>query len=99
MPTSPLQPNNWLNRRQLPSKALLQQIDELQSKGTLTTQDVQPISARLNQLSSTLTSALAFLPGYDQRLCDQARAVNQLAGIERERERERPYSTTSVFSI
>ncbi|KAG8877898.1 hypothetical protein FRB97_002932 [Tulasnella sp. 331] len=51
--------------------AISKQIDELQSKGALTAQGIQPISARLNQLSSTLIGALAFLPGYDQRLCNQ----------------------------
>jgi len=43
---------------------------------------VQPIASRLHQLSSTLTgAALAFLPGYDQRLCDQN--IKQLeAGVD-----------------
>ncbi|KAG9023310.1 hypothetical protein FRB95_013264 [Tulasnella sp. JGI-2019a] len=52
--------------------AISKQIDEVNSKATVTTQDIQPIAARLQQLSSALTGALAFLPGYDQRLCDQS---------------------------
>ena len=52
--------------------ALTEEIRKLSTKSSaVLLTEVQNLAGEITQLSNALTGAFVFLPGYDQRLCDQ----------------------------